>query len=41
MFQLYADAKPQEDFAILAKTNFFKETIDKRKELCRFRYRYQ
>ena len=32
MFQLYVDAKRKEDFAILATTNSFKETINKKKE---------
>lgn len=33
MFQLYADAEAKKDFTILAKTNFFEETIDKKKDL--------
>ena len=33
MFQIYVRAEAKEDFAILAKGNSFKETIDKKKEL--------
>ena len=29
----YADAEPTEDFVILAKTNSFKESIDRKKKL--------
>ena len=29
----YADAEPKEDFVILAKTNSFKESIDRKKKL--------
>ena len=32
MFQFYVDAKPKKDFAILAKANFLKETIDSNKD---------
>ena len=33
MVQIYVHAEAKEDFAILAKANSFKETIDKKKEL--------